>query len=164
MAKYAQQMPYWGTTIKPSKSRAEIDDQLRKAGARIVQITTGRLGNKEAWKITFEYKDNPFQLVFHPLEVKTTYRRDSTISQQNQALCQMGRFAFYCIKNLLIIAEQQPAALFGFLAISGPDGKPMIAADLGVEGMMAMNPQLEFKPDPESQHFVAKEDGEIINA
>lgn len=163
MSKYAQEMPYWGTTVAPEKSRAEIDKLLRKHGTRVVQITTGRMDGKEAWRITFEHKDKPYQLDFHPLEVKTSFGREPTSKQSEQALCQMGRFAFFAIKNLVVIAEQLPAALFGFMAIPDEKGQTRIAADLGVEGLINLDKAITFDPDSDSTRFSTKPDGEIVN-
>lgn len=157
---YAQNFPYWQTTIKPSKSKAEVDEILARYGARVVQITTGRLEGKEAWRIAFIYDDTPYQLVFHPLPLKQDY---PTTKQEYQALCQMGRLAVYTIKNLMMIGKLQPAALFGFMAIPGPRGETRTTAELGVEGLVNILPELEFKPDTNSQKFEVKEDGEIAS-
>jgi len=137
---WAQDFPYWQTTVKASKSRAEIDDILEKFGARVIVIATGRMEGKIAWRISFEYNDKPYLLTFHPLPVYS-----STAAKEEQAIRQMGRLAFYTIKNLCMAAELLPASLFGFLALKDNQGRTRTAAELNVDGITAQLPGAEFE-------------------
>jgi hypothetical protein len=62
----------------------------------------------------------------------------------------MGRIAVYFVKAILTAAETNPDALFGFVELPGAGahdgGLPMTAAELGVEGLTAALPPMEFPP------------------
>lgn len=136
---WAQDFPYWGTTVAASKSRASLDDELDKFGARVIIIATGRMENKISWRISFEYNDKPYLLTFNPLPVY-----NSTEAKEEQAIKQMGRLAFYTVKNLCMAAELLPASLFGFLALTDACGKTTTAAELGVDNIIGQLPGAEF--------------------
>ena len=120
---YAEDRPYWNTTVQPSKSLGELMAQLAKFGIYKHDVRQGLAHGNVAWLIRFEYLGRAHRFVFTPRPCRDpdTVRSFSGVrrSHAQQAVFQMGRTAFFFVKNLLAAADDQPAALFGFVELPG---------------------------------------------
>lgn len=136
---YAEDRPYWNTTVQPSKSLGELMAQLAKFGIFKHEIRQGQAHGKVAWLIRFQYYGRSHRFVFTPRPCRDpdTVRSFGGVRRTHarQAVFQMGRTAFHFVKNLLAAADDQPAALFGFVELPGvfhAGELPATAAELEV--------------------------------
>jgi len=120
---YAEDRPYWTTTVQPSKSLGELMAQLAKFGIFRHEIRQGQAHGNVAWLIRFQYLGRTHRFVFTPRPCREpdTVRSFGGVRRTHarQAIFQMGRTAYHFVKNLLAAADDQPAALFGFLELPG---------------------------------------------
>lgn len=69
-------------------------------------------------------------------------------TRKEQAVCQMGRRAVNMVKNVLACAEDDPAALFGFLELGSglynEGGLPATAAEINVDGLSRALPEIKI--------------------
>lgn len=136
---YAEQMPYWQTTVHPYKSQADIMVMLERFGAVKTIVSQGQAAGRYAWMVRFEWRGESYRFVFRPLPCKEPTKMAKSRTRQEQAKYQMGRIAMNCIKNLLASADSQflRAALFGFMEVTAgethPGGLPRTMAEIGAE-------------------------------
>lgn len=120
---YAEDRPYWATTVQASKSLGELMACLAKFGIFRHEIRQGQAHGKVAWLIRFQYRGSTHRFVFTPRpcrEPKTVHSFGGVRrTHERQAIFQMGRTAYHFVKNLLAAAHDQPAALFGFVELPG---------------------------------------------
>lgn len=137
---YAEDRPYWATSVHPSKSLGDVMACLAKFGIFNHEIRQGQVYGKVAWLIRFDYFGRSHRFVFRPRPCREP---DSVHSfggvrrtHKRQAVYQMGRTASHFVKNVLAAAEDQPAALFGFVELPGifhAKELPATAAELDVD-------------------------------
>jgi len=151
--RYAEDANYWQTTIYPVKSQAEILELLEHFGVDSIQMTQGKASGRFAWLIRFQWSGATYRFVFTPLKCKypdkVLSRGGKRRKNEDQAKYQMGRIAYFFVKALLTAAEAQPAALFGFVELPAMsqhvNGLPMTAAEVGVEGVTGLLPELPLQ-------------------
>jgi hypothetical protein len=156
--KYAENSPFWRTTVNPYKSQGEITALLDDFGAEAVGVMSGRIGGETAWMIRFNWRGHSYRFEFQPLPLKPRpkFAKDLTDLQkkklQDQRICQMGRIALTFVKAMLTAADTKPSALFGFMEL--PDvgkrtnGLPFTAGQLDTS-----NIQKTFRALPSSDDF-----------
>jgi len=118
--------PYYGTDVPFERSLEQIKTMLRKHGChKIAEMTDG-----DAARIVFE-KDGRIYLIDFPLayiETGSKYQRKT-----EPAMRISGRIIHDRIKALLVGVEVQymefHQAMIGFLAIQGPEGRPVALMD-----------------------------------
>lgn len=153
MTVYAEDRPYWDTTVSPGKSQGEIVETLEDFGALQVQFSQGTTRDgRFAWLIRFTWQNRTYRFAFQPLPchwpTKVYTRNGKKFYGSDQAKLQMGRTAFYFIKAILTAADTSPHALFGFLELPGvsmPAGLPATAAELNVERLVKALPAIEVR-------------------
>jgi hypothetical protein len=141
---YAEDRPYWDTTVAPAKSLGEIQELLENFGAEATIITQGSAGGRYAWLIRFQWNDKSYRFTFIPLAC----RRPTNVGSfggkkrafEEQTRYQMGRIAVYFVKAILTAAETQPQALFGYMELSGVRSHTIVASDLNVDEMTYLLP------------------------
>lgn len=156
MTRYAEDQPYWDTTVAPATSQGEIAGLLEDFGATAIIVMSGQSGKKAVWLIRFQWEDRSYHFTFTPLPCREPGKVNSYGKQRrthaDQARYQMGRRAFYMVKAILTAANDAPAALFGFLELPGArpgSGIPPTAAELDVNGLYAALPGLPLLDDGE---------------
>lgn len=150
MPRYAEDMPYWATTVHPAKSQGEIVEMLEEFGASSLMIVQGQAGGKLAWLIRFQWEGQAYRFTFVPLECKDPAKVSSFGGKRqahaDQSRYQMGRIAVNFVKAILTAAEAQPAALFGFLELPGVQrhagGLPFTAAEIDITGLSGYLPSI----------------------
>ena len=149
MNRYAEEANYWKTTVTPAKSQGEIMQLLEDFGAVNFAVMQGQAQDKLAWMVLFEWQDHSYRFAFTPLTCKQPNKVASfggkRRSHTEQARYQMGRGAVHFVKAVLVAAEMNPAALFGFMELpetATPHGIPRTAAELDVSGVMSALPAL----------------------
>lgn len=147
---YAEDRPYWVTTVDPNKSLGELMAQLGRFGIFRHEIRQGQALGNVAWLIRFQYLGRTHRFVFTPRPCREpdTVRSfgGTRRTHAKQALFQMGRTAFHFVKNLLAAADDQPAALFGFVELPGvfhAGELPATAGELEVTGLTQALPELK---------------------
>lgn len=150
---YAEDRPYWATSVQPSKSLGEVVAQLDRFGIVKHEVRQGQVYGDVAWLVRFDLHGRSHHFVFRPRECREpdTVRSFGGVrrSHARQAIFQMGRTAFHFVKNILAAALDQPAALFGFVELPGvfhAIGLPATAADIDVSGLTEALPELEIIP------------------
>lgn len=150
---YAENRPYWNTTVQPSKSLGELIAQLDKFGIRKHEVRQGQVYGEIAWLVRFDLDGRSHHFVFSPRVCRDpdTVRSFGGVrrSHAQQAIFQMGRTAFHFVKNILAAALDQPAALFGFIELPGvfhAIGLPATTADIDVSGLTEALPDLKVIP------------------
>ena len=63
---YAENAPYWNTTIHPAKSQAEIVEMLEAFGAESIMTMQGQSLGKHAWLVRFQWIDRNYRFLFMP--------------------------------------------------------------------------------------------------
>ena len=150
----AEDSNYWQSSVKPSKSQAQIMEMLADFGARHFQVTQGYPGGKIAWLIRFEWMERSYRFLFTPLQCREPNAVHSfgrgRRSHQEQAVYQMGRIAVWFVKAILTAAGAHPYALFGFMELpgtQGPSGLPSTAGELDISGVTSALPALPAPDD-----------------
>lgn len=141
---YAEDRPYWDTTVTPAKSLGEIQELLESFGAEATIITQGSANGCYAWLIRFQWQSKSYRFTFIPLAC----RRPANVGSfggkkrafEEQARFQMGRTAVYFVKAILTAAETQPQALFGYMELTGMRGRVIVASELDVDEMAGLLP------------------------
>ncbi len=150
MNNFAEDRPYWDTTVHPAKSLGEIQELLEDFGVQNTLVTQGQSAGKLAWVIRFEWNERTYRFLFAPLPCRYPNAINSFSgkrrSHDEQARWQMGRTAAWFVKAILTAAEAEPAALFGFLELPGarPGGLPATAAELDVSELTAALPEIKL--------------------
>lgn len=150
---YAEDRPYWATTVPPSKSLGALMACLAKFGIFRHEVRQGQAHGNVAWLIRFQYLGRSHRFVFTPRLCRDPDAVRSfggaRRTHARQAIFQMGRTAAHFVKNLLAAADDQPAALFGFVELPGvfhANELPATAAELDLEGLTAALPELKIIP------------------
>ncbi len=117
--RYAEDHPYFDTTIAPSKSLSEIQELLNDFSAEAIMAVQGQTAGKYAWMIRFAWESRSYRFLFTPLECRyptkiRSYKKDRRPNNE-QARYQMGRIAVFFVKAILTAAATNPHSLFGFL-------------------------------------------------
>ena len=137
--KYAEQMPYWQTTVQPYKTQDAIMRLFKKFGAEERIISQGQAAGRYAWMVRFQWRGKSYRFVFTPLRCKSPAKQIKGRTHEEQATYQMARIALYCIKNLFAFPDSEflRAATFGFMEVTDgprhPGGLPYTMAELGAE-------------------------------
>jgi hypothetical protein len=150
---FAEEFPYFDTTVSPAKSQGDVVELLEAFGADAVMVAQGTAGGKYAWLVRFQWQGRNYRFEFTPLQCRNPLKDRSFGGKRRsfaeQARWQMGRIAVHFTKAILTAAEAHPGALFGFLEItagsSAPGGLPPIASQLDVSALANTTPLL---PDP----------------
>jgi hypothetical protein len=150
MKSYAEQSPYWETSVHPAKSQGEIIELLESFGATAIITGQGTNSGRFAWLVRFQWGERSYRFVFTPLPLlypgKVYTVSGKRLNAEDRARYQMGRIAMNFVKAVLTAAEMDPAALFGFLELPGarnhPGGMPFTAAELNVSGLVALLPDI----------------------
>jgi hypothetical protein len=153
--RFAEDANYWQTTVHPAKSQAEIIELLEAFGVSNMMSAQGTANGRLAWLIRFEWRGRAYRFTFTTLDPrdpdKVTRFGGVPRRHADQVRYQMGRIAVHFVKAILTAAEVQPGALFGFVELPGagsyPGGLPVVASDLGVDGMTDLLPRLEVCPE-----------------
>ena len=147
--RYAEDANYWQTTVHAARSMGEVIELLEKFGVQRHELRQGQTGGRSAWMIRFEWREATYRFVFVPLECqypdKVSSFGGTKRPHHKQAEYQTGRRALHFIKAILVAADDQPAALFGFIELPGvshPSGIPATAAELDVRGLTEKLPEL----------------------
>lgn len=151
MKRFAEDQPYWDTTVAPSKSQGEIIEMLESFGAENTVFMSGQSQGKQAWVIRFQLESRVYRFLFTPLDCKYPLLSRSYGGKRrlatDQAKYQMGRRAVYMVKAILTAAQDDPAALFGFLELPGvrnSAGLPATAAELNVDELTSSLPDIQI--------------------
>ncbi len=147
----AEEANYFGTTVHPAKSMAEIVERLEDFGVTNRVVSEGHAGGRVAWLVRFEWREETYRFTFTPLPCKLPDKEakfgDKRRTHEQQARYQMGRVATYFVKAVLTAAEMHPDALFGFIELPGagthPSGLPITAAELNIDGFTALLPAID---------------------
>ncbi len=148
--RYAEEANYWQTTVRPSKSQAEIVDMLQSFGAEKLVVSQGMAHDSLAWLIRFEWHGAVYRFAFRPLACKFPKKVSSLggkrLTHAKRAEYQMGRIAVHFVKAILTAAEVEAGALFGFIelpAVARHDGGlPFTAHELNVSGVSGLLPRI----------------------
>jgi hypothetical protein len=151
MKRYAEEQPYWETTVAPGQSQGEIVDLLEQFGATNTIMMSGQSQGKQAWVVRFQLEGKVYRFLFAPLDCinpnKTSSFGGKKRLASEQAKYQMGRRAVYMVKAVLTAAQDDPAALFGFLELPGirnNAGLPATAAEVDVDELTAALPDIHI--------------------
>jgi hypothetical protein len=162
---YAEDRPYWDTTVSPAKSLGEVQELLEDFGAGSMIITQGQAQGKYAWVIRFQWQDRTYRFVFTPLACRWPDRVTSFGGKKQRhdehARAQMGRIAVWFTKAILTAAEAQPAALFGYLELPGVSfagAIPPVASEVPVDNLTALLPLIELPAQLKSGEEEKEED------
>ena len=164
---YAEDRPYFNTTVQPSKSLGEVIAQLDRFGILKHEVRQGQVYGEVAWLVRFDFEGRSHHFVFRPRPCRDpgTVRSFGGIrrSHARQAIFQMGRTAFHFVKNILAAALDQPAALFGFVELPGvfhAIGLPATAADIDVSGLTEALPDFKvIPPFADGQRAIGSDEG-----
>lgn len=148
--KYAEELPYWDTTVKLENSQAEVMGLLNRFGASAVMFAQGQTPESGfAWLVRFQYLGRAYRFVFTPrpcrLPSKVYSISKKSVTGAERARLQMGRRAVYFVKAILDAAEENPDALFGFVELES-GGRVVTAAELDVSGLVQAMPAIEIYP------------------
>jgi hypothetical protein len=149
---YAEERPYFDTTVHPARSQGEIMEMLEDFGADQVLVVQGQASGRYAWMVRFQWQRHNYRFVFTPLPCREPTRERSFGGKKRkyneQARYQMGRIAVWFVKAILTAAEAQPDALFGFLELSGAGAGsvPPTTAELDVSKLERLAPLLPDIP------------------
>ncbi len=155
MKTYAEQSPYWDTTVSPAKSQGEILELLTDFGAEATMIGQGESHGQFAWMVRFAWLGRSYRFVFTPLPLQnpgklyTVSGRHATA--EDRARQQMGRIALNFVKAILTAAQMNPDALFGFLELPNArpgSAVPATAAELDVSVLISASADLFVLPPP----------------
>jgi len=135
--------PYWDTEVPFERSLEQIKAMLRKHGCqKIAEMTDGDIA-----KVVFE-KEGRIYLIDFPItyiEKKNRHQKTTELAMRIS-----GRIIHDRIKALLVGVEVQymgfHQAMVGFLAVQGPEGRPVALMDR-VDDLKGKMDQL-FLPDP----------------
>lgn len=151
MKRYAEDQPYWATTVAPGNSQGEVIDLLEQFGATNTVFMSGQSQGKQAWVVRFQLEGKVYRFLFTPLDCQYPLRSYSFGGKKrlasDQAKYQMGRRAVYMVKAVLTAAQDDPAALFGFLELPGvrnSAGLPATAAELDVDELTSSLPDIQI--------------------
>jgi hypothetical protein len=151
MKKYAEDSPYWDTTVHPAKSLGEIQELLDIFGADAIIVTQGKSNGKSAWLVRFQWKDRSYHFVFLPLPLRSPGRvykvSGKSVMAEDRTRYQMGRIAMFFVKAILTAAEMNPDALFGFMELPGASnhsGIPQTAAQINITGLVDLLPEIDM--------------------
>ena len=147
---YAEDRPYWTTTVHPAKSQGEIIELLEDFGASDMIVSQGHSQGQIAWVIRFKWLGRVYRFVFVPRGCRNPDKESSFNSKRRvhieQARYQMGRTAVHFIKAILTAAEEHEGALFGFLELPGagvyPGGLPPVASEVDLTSLVGDLPPL----------------------
>ena len=162
---YAEDSPYWDTTVHPAKSQAEIIELLEAFGAESIMTISGISQGRHAWLVRFQWMRRNYRFAFTPKECrypsKTSRFGGKPRIHSEQARYQMGRTAAWFIKAILTAASENKDAIFGFLelpyAASQSGSMPPTAAELDIRRLADAVPLLpnitillseDYDPDP----------------
>lgn len=164
---YAEDRPYWNTTVQPSKSLGELMAQLDRFGILKHEVRQGQVYGEVAWLIRFEFREKTHRFVFTPRPCRDpdAVRSFSGARRTHarQAVFQMGRTAAHFVKNLLAAADDQPAALFGFVELPGvfhAGELPATAAELEVAELTGALAELKVISPFAAQPLALRGEGE----
>lgn len=158
MKTYAEESPYWDTTVSPAKSQGEVIEMLNDFGADAIMVGQGMSSGNYAWLVRFGWLGRSYRFVFQPLPLQYP-NRVYTVSKKrltaaDRARQQMGRIALNFVKSILTAAQMNPAALFGFLELPAAyqqQGFPATTAELDVDHLvstLSILPALPLPPSP----------------
>lgn len=148
---YAEEMNYFQTTVHPAKSQGEIVALLEEFGVENIIFTQGlSAGRIVAWIVRFEWDGRTYRFGFKPLECLNPDKDKSYGGRRRankmQAKWQMGRIAVHFTKAILTAATVSSHALFGYVELpeagTYKDGSPIIAGELGIDGLTGALPNL----------------------
>ena len=157
---YAQDAPYWGTTVSTEKSQAGILQILGKLGASQVGVHLQQVKTQEnVMVIMFEWPKNSKvyrRFEFPRLEIRKPkygrYREKPTPVQTEQAQRQAARIGFYMLKNLVTFMHMYPFLLTGFAEIPKAgireDGLALTVGELEQDQLLKALPPSESEEGP----------------
>jgi hypothetical protein len=147
---YAENSPYWETTVSSAKSQGELVEILERFGAEAIMFAQGNTNGKVVWMVRFQWLNRSYRFVFTPLPIQNPNKQFAVsgkrISAEERARFQMGRIAVHFVKAIITAAEMNQDALFGFLELPGANnhsnGMPVTTAEINVNGMVALLPEI----------------------
>lgn len=155
MKTYAEQSPYWDTTVSPAKSQGEILELLTDFGAEATMIGQGESHGQFAWMVRFAWLGRSYRFVFTPLPLQYPGKlytiSGRRVTGEDRARQQMGRIALNFVKAILTAAQMNPDALFGFLELPNArpgSAVPATAAELDVSTLISASSGLFALPSP----------------
>ena len=152
---YAQDAPYWGTSVPTERSQAGILQILSKLGASKVGVHLQQVKAQEnVMVIVFEWPKNSGvyrRFEFPRLEFRKPkrgrYQAKSTPAQTEQLQRQAARIGFYMLKNLVTFMHMYPFLLTGFAEIPNAgvreDGLALTVGELEHDQLLKALPQPE---------------------
>lgn len=146
--RFAEDSPYWQTTVQPAASLGEISELLNGFGVTDIVTMAGQAAGRTSWLVRFAWSGRSYRFAFTPLPCRQPEKVTSFGGKRRkaaeQAIYQMGRIAVYFVKAILTAAEVQEAALFAFLELPGgrPGGLPPVTSELDVSGIASVLPAL----------------------
>jgi hypothetical protein len=147
---FAEDRPYWQTTVHPAKSQGEIIELLEDFGAGNMIVAQGRSDGQIAWVVRFEWRGQAYRFVFTPRACEFPDKISSFGGKkrrhEDQSRYQMGRTAVHFTKAILTAAEEKERALFGFLELPEAGyhdgGLPLVASEVDMSSMVGGLPAL----------------------
>ena len=133
--RYAEDANYWQTIVHPARSMGQMIELLEKCGIQRHEVMQGQARGKSAWLVRFEWRGATYRFLFVPLTCEHPEKESSFGGtrrvHEKQATYQMGRRAIHFVKAILVAADDQPAALFGFVELPDVKHSSGLAATAG---------------------------------
>jgi hypothetical protein len=114
--KWAQEFPYWETSVDMKKSIQEMASLLQSFGANRYGFENTEVSGNPVLSVVFSMGEKGYQVDFRGKEVYQPFR---VKNHKLRVERQLGRLAYYGLKSLLALAQDMPEAMTGFLLLPG---------------------------------------------